>query len=144
MFTQYQKLYHVIGSADEFQDFEREGLDLSKPSEKAILARNVASGYMIFGGGLTVGFSNLMCGLAVASLGEATASSRAHSDLERSYKTGMFPHYQKLYHDFEREGLDLSKPSEKAILARNVASGYMIFGGGLTVGFSNLMCGLAV
>ncbi|PIO77810.1 hypothetical protein TELCIR_00072 [Teladorsagia circumcincta] len=41
--------------------------------------------------------------------------------------------------DFEREKLDLSQPDQVAILARNIASGYMIFGGGLTVGFSNLI-----
>ncbi|VDM57759.1 unnamed protein product [Angiostrongylus costaricensis] len=46
--------------------------------------------------------------------------------------------------EFKREELDLSKPDQIAILARNLAAGYMIFGGGLTVGFSNLVCGLAV
>ncbi|EYC26900.1 hypothetical protein Y032_0009g416 [Ancylostoma ceylanicum] len=46
--------------------------------------------------------------------------------------------------DFRREELDLSNPDQQAILARNLAAGYMIFGGGLTVGFSNLVCGLAV
>lgn len=29
------------------------------------LAKNLAAGYAIFGGGLTVGFSNLVCGLAI-------------------------------------------------------------------------------
>ncbi|VDN89143.1 unnamed protein product [Brugia pahangi] len=30
-----------------------------------VLSKNIASGYMIFGGGLTVGFSNFVCGLSI-------------------------------------------------------------------------------
>lgn len=47
------------------------------------------------------------------------------------------------YHPFDRSQVP-DTTEGRQILSRNLAAGYMIFGGGLTVGFSNLVCGLAV
>jgi V-type H+-transporting ATPase proteolipid subunit len=44
-----------------FQPFDRNAPDVTPE----LLSKNLAAGYAIFGGGLTVGFSNLVCGLAV-------------------------------------------------------------------------------
>ena len=38
---------------------------MNDPNSPLTLAKNLAGGYMLFGGGLTVGFSNFVCGLAI-------------------------------------------------------------------------------
>jgi len=60
----------------KYQPFDRSTLPPDE-SGRRLLAQNLAAGYMIFGGGLTVGFSNFVCGLAVGIVGSGAALADA-------------------------------------------------------------------
>lgn len=53
--------------------------DSSKSDYKDVITKTVASGYNLFSVGLTVGFSNLMCGICVGVTGSGAAISDAQT-----------------------------------------------------------------